>query len=367
MSESFENADCSFTFDTSLSAEFDLTIYAGIIYELAVVTPQRRKIKNEEFITDVEVLDNDNDNDNDMEEDDVDMNQTHLTNEFNQIFTYFDQDVEELNDASDEELNEFHSEFKEFSDEEIDDQQSNEASDKENDYENISDNFQCSIEGAISKIDYVFKAKQASTKQRSNAIISNDKRLSNKYRPDEIISNDYQSNNDLYNKLTKELGVGNVKEKVLMYNKMLEEMKENLESEKKIFRKNIEENVSRENSLINCYSNMDDVDNEIASISDFEMLSKYVKKLSSIESYAHIISRLNRLVNAISQLDKTRLNGMNLKSLKNFLYFIKIYSDECVTMSSAIRKDIAIDLEKNLLTNEDLLYCLDVVAKEVNH
>lgn len=368
MSESFENADCSFTFDTSLSAEFDLTIYAGIIYELAVVTPQRKKIKNEEFIPDLEILDSDHD---DIEQDDVDMNQTHLTNEFNQIFSYFDEDVEELNDGSDEEINQFHSDFKEFSDKKIDNQidvEIYEPSDIENDYENSSDNFQCKIEGAICKIDNVFKAKQELLpiyKERSNKIISNDDRLNNKHSPDEIISNDDQSSNDLYNKLTNELGVvGNVKEKVLMYNKMLEEIEENLELEKKKFRKKIEENVTKENSLIDCYSNMDDVDNTIAS--DFELLSKYVNKLSSIESYALIINRLNRLVNAISQLDKTRLNGMNLKSLKNFLYFIKIYSYECVNISSSIRKDIAKDLEKKLLTNEDLLYCLDIVAKEVN-
>lgn len=347
MGESFENADCSFTFDTSLSAEFDLTMYAGIIYELAVLPPTHKKIQNEELISDFHMLDKDN-NDN-IDHDEVDMNQTHLTDEFNQIFSYFDEDVEELSDSSDEEMGQFYSDFKDFSADEVGD-----ISDKEfdeHDLRNFSSDFQYKD---FVKTDSVLKTNEnvlSLTEQRCNQVFSD---------------NDH-SNNDWYNNLTEELGVGNVREKVLMYNKMLEKMNENLESDKKFFRKKVEENVSKENNLIECYNSQDDDDdNIIATISDFDSLSKYVKKLSSIESYAQIISRLNRLVNAISQLDKNRLNGMNLKALKNFLYFIKIYSDECVNMSSSIRKDIAIDLERKLLTNEDLLYCLDVVANEVN-
>lgn len=338
MSESFENADCSFTFDTSLSAEFDLTIYAGIIYELAVVTPQRTKIKKEEFIPDLDSLDSEHES---IEQDHVDMNQTHLTEEFNQIFSYFDEDIEEMNVGSDEELNQYYCDFKELSDEKID-----ERSNTEN-YKT-----QCKTERTLCKTDSVFKAKDdflAVSDQRSN----------------EIMSDDGQSNNGIYHKLSTELGVGNVKEKVQMYNEMLEKINENLESEKKFFREKLEDNVIKESNLKDPQK-FDDVDKTIATISDFNMLSKYVKKLSSIESYSQIISRLNRLVNAISQLDKDRLNGMNLKSLKNFLFFIKIYSDECVYMSSAIRKDLDLDLEKNVLSPEDLLYCLDVVAKEVN-
>ncbi len=356
MSESLENAaDCSFTFDTSLSAEFDLTMYAGIIYELAVLPPKQRKCHNEELFPDLNAADKDNDSikhDDDGDGEDVDMNQTHLTDEFNQIFSYFDEDVEELTDNSDDELNQFYSDLNEFSDDrqnEIDD-----FSDKEYDghkkIKDISnDDFQSDIDN---QTDTVRKAME-------NFIAVSDE------KPYEIVSADYYSNNESFNNLSRELGVGNVREKVLMYNKMLDEINENLLSEKKVFRKKIEENIAQDNKLIE-YHNAHGNDNYIIeTLNDFDLLSKYVKKLSSIESYAQILSRLNRLVNAISQLDKTRLDGMNLKSLKNFLYFIKIYSDECVNMSSAIRKDIAIDLEKNLLSHEDLLYCLDVVANEV--
>lgn len=340
MSESLENADCSFTFDTSLSAEFDLTMYAGIIYELSVLPPKQKKLQNEELLLDLNILDKDNE----IAElhQDVDMNQTHLTDELNQIFSYFDKDVEEISDYSDEEFNQLYSDVKEFSDKEFD----------EHDIENVSDSVQ--LNDLINKTDTVFKSKE-------NFLAVCEQSC------EEIISNDNDSNSDLYKKLTKELGVGNVREKVLMYNEMLEKMNKNLESEKNFFRKNVEEMVSKEKKLIVCCNSQEQGDASIfAPISDFDLLSKYVKKLSTIESNAHIISRLNRLVTAISQLDKNRLNGMNLKSLKNFLYFIKIYSDECVKMSSDVRKDIAVDLEKNLLTHEDLLYCMDVVANEVN-
>lgn len=355
MSESFENADCSFTFDTSLSAEFDLTMYAGIIYELAVLPPKQTKTQNDEFFTEFNFLDKDNVQ---IEHnDDDDMNQTHLTDEFNQIFSYFDEDIEELTDNSDDELNQFYCDFQEFSDdEEVDDGKLYDISDKafgepQNDRENISSNFQSEV--IVHKTDHVFKAKE-------NFLVASEQKCN------ESISADNDSNNDLFYNLTKELGAGNVREKVIMYNEMLEKINVDLESAKSFFRKKIEENVSKENNLIERFNSQGDVCNTIATISDFDLLSKYVKKLSSIESYAQILSRLNRLINALSQLDRDRLNGMNLKSLKNFLYFIKIYSNECVILSSTIRKDIAIDLEKNVLTHDDLLYCLDVVANEVN-
>lgn len=339
MSESFENADCSFTFDTSLLDQSDLDEYANIIYELAVVTPSRKKEKNEDFVPDSDILDNNLDN---IERDDVDMNQTHLTEEFTEIFSYFDQDVEELKDGSDEELNPIGSDFKEFNDERI-----NEKSD----IENIPNNFQRRVEGTVCKTDTAIDGNFLGARRQASS---------------ENVSN--RCNNIANDKLIDEIRVGSVKEKVLMYNNMLQQMNEKLESEKKFFRKKIEENAIKENSSTDvCDSQQfDDVDKTIVTIGDFDLLSKYVKKLSSIESYSQIISRLNRLVGAISQLDKNRLNGMNAKSLKNFLHFIKIYSSECVNMSTAIRKDIAIDLEKNVLTPEDLLYCLDVVAKEVN-
>lgn len=353
MSDSFENADCSFTFDTSLSAEFDLTMYAGIIYELAVLPPKQTKIQNDEFFTEFNILDKDNVQ---IEHEEVDMNQTHLTDEFNQIFSYFDEDIEELTDNSDDELNQFYSDFQEFSDdEEVDDKNLYDISDKafgeqQNDPENMPSNFQSEV--IVHRTDTVFKAKE-------NFLVASEQRCN------ESISADNDSNNDLFYNLTKELGAGNVRAKVIMYNEMLEKIKVDLESAKSFFRKKIEENVSKENNLIERFNSQGDVCNTIATISDFELLSKYVKKLSSIESYAQIISRLNRLINALSQLDIDRLNGMNLKSLKNFLYFIKIYSNECVISSSTIRKNIAIDLEKNVLTHEDLLYCLDVVANKV--
>lgn len=356
MSESFENADCSFTFDTSLSAEFDLTIYAGIIYELAVLPPKQTKIQTDEFFTDFNI--SANDADNIERDDDVDMNQTHLTEEFNQIFSYFDEDIEQLTDNSDDELNQFYSNFNEFSDGEVDDQfdrkfddVNDEEIDEQNCSENVSENFQ--FEDVIHKdADTIFKAKE-------NYLTPAEQRCNESH-----VSYGGHSNKDLFNDLTKELGVGNVREKVLMYNEMLEKINANLASEKSFFRRKVEENVSKENDLMERFDASDDVYD--TTIGEFDLLSKYVKKLSSIESYAQILSRLNRLVNALSQLDKNRLNGMNAKSLKNFLYFIKIYSNECVNMSSAIRRDIAIDLEKNLLTHEDLLYCLDVVANEVN-
>lgn len=342
MSESFDSqTDCSFTFDTSLSAEFDLTIYAGIIYELAVLPSKQKKIYNEELFPDLNIVSKDNDS---AEHEDVDMNQTHLTDEFNQIFSYFDQDVEELTDNSDDELNKIVSDFDEFSDEEI-----GVVSDDEFDgheiIENISDHFR-------------FENNEENETDSIDSVVA--------LQEDFLTKFEEKSNKDrMFDDLSREIGVGNVREKVLRYNKMLAKINEDLESEKRFFRKKLEENVSKDNNSIERYTEHAN-DDLIETISDFELLSKYVKKLSSIESYAQILSRLNRLVNAISQLDKDRLNGMNLKSLKNFMYFIKIYSVECVNMSTAIRKDIAVDLEKNLLTHEDLLYCLDVVANEVN-
>lgn len=332
MSDSFENADYSFTFDTSLSAEFDLTTYAGIIYELAVVPPKHKKLRNEDVLLDCSISKKDNDNTG-VEDDDF--NQTYLTDDFNQIFSYFDDDVEQVTDNSDDELKQYCVDSNKLSDREVDCLKHRKF-DIKNEAENISNNIRFELK--------------------------NEENLVSGQRCNEIISNGDCPINQLCDNLEKELGIGNVREKVLMYNEMLDKMKQNLECEKNFFRQNIEEHVYRDNKLIDWGG----VDKTIASNSDFDFLSEYVKKLSSIESYAQIISRLNRLVNAISQLDKNRLNGMNLKSLKNFLYFIKIYSDECVNMSSSVRKDIAIDLEKNVLSHEDLLYCLDVVANEVN-
>lgn len=332
MSESLENADCSFTFDTSLSAEFDLTMYAGIIYELAVVPPQQKKLKNRHDFLDLETM-SDGSDICEMDEENVEMNesrltddfnQTHLTEELNQIFSYFDETDDELaTNNSEEEFDEFCANFSEIGSEDSSVKQFDGRENKfETDIDNITDTLLMANEN-------VFVRSEENT-------------------DDELLSDD-----EFYENLSKELGVGNVREKVLLYNEMLEKINADLEAERNFFRKNVEKKVNGNGSLTK------------SSDGDFVLLSRYVGKLLSIESYAQILSRLNRLVNALSQLDKNRLASMNAKSLKNFLSFIKIYSHECVNMSAAIRKEIIVDLEKKLLTNEDLLYCLDVVANEV--
>lgn len=324
MSESFDsnknNADGSFTFDTSLSAEFDLKMYAGIINELAVVAPKpAKKFLEQKFFHDSDHSDEDSATTDENQEDDL--NQTHLTDEFSLMFSYFDRSIEQLNDCSDDELSKFSSE----ADVEGDNEWS-EGDTLENDF-----HFHKGI-----KEDFLDDSDNESiVDDRSNQI-------------------------DLHDSLTQELGPGNVSDKIRQYNRMLTKINEDISSEKLFFRKLVEENVSKETVSIERYIYPDN-----HYVSDFNVLTKYVKKLSSIESCSQIVGQLNHEVAVMSQLDEDRLDEFNSKSLKNFLHYVRVYSEECFSTSSAIRKDIAVDLDLNLVTYDDLMYCLDVVANEV--
>lgn len=370
MNQLVEHEDSSFVFDTCLLTENDLAIYADLISELARVTRKKKKLTNHNIVLDaVPGIDR-----NDAEQSASDINDTHLTEEFSEFFCYLDKNVMESNDfsreqcASDmkethltEELSQIFSYFDE--DVMLPNDENNDSEDK---FESSSD-FRCKIKGVIYKRHKILHILEEN--EFEALVCKPNEKFSDQFNRTESVSDrNAKWGSNLHSKLYDELGVGNVKEKVLMYNKMIEEVNKKIEIGKNVLPKhleNIREGIDIISDAKEC-DECDDFDETITSRHDLDILQKYLEKLSAIETYAHIIHRLKRLVLAFNRLDDERLHGMNPERLNNFFNFVKLCADECHNRSSAYRMDIDKDLEKNLLTPDNLVYCVAVVSNEVN-
>lgn len=83
------------------------------------------------------------------------------------------------------------------------------------------------------------------------------------------------------------------------------------------------------------------------------------EKLKVIQTYVqtqNLLERIQRLVTAISSLDEKRLKSMNLKLLKKFLTFIRDCSYNCTEVCNAISQHVLTDSEKNDMSPDELLF-----------
>lgn len=86
---------------------------------------------------------------------------------------------------------------------------------------------------------------------------------------------------------------------------------------------------------------------------------QYVNKLDAVQVYVqtqYMLERIQSLIKAISKLDDTRLDKMDLKKLKKFLLFIRDCSYNCQQVCTDISKNYLTDFEKNVMSAEELLY-----------
>lgn len=83
------------------------------------------------------------------------------------------------------------------------------------------------------------------------------------------------------------------------------------------------------------------------------------EKLKVIQTYVqtqNLLERIQRLVTAISSLDEKRLKSMNLKLLKKFLTFIRDCSYNCTEVCNAISQHVLTNSEKNDMSPDELLF-----------
>lgn len=83
------------------------------------------------------------------------------------------------------------------------------------------------------------------------------------------------------------------------------------------------------------------------------------EKLKAVQTYVQtqfLLGRIQRLVTAISQLDEHRLSTMNLNLLKKFLTFIRDCSYNCTAVCKSISQNVLTDFEKSVMSPEELLY-----------
>lgn len=83
------------------------------------------------------------------------------------------------------------------------------------------------------------------------------------------------------------------------------------------------------------------------------------EKLMAVQTYVqtqYLLERIQRLVTAISNLDEKRLSSMNLRLLKKFLTFIRDCSYNCTEVCNTIGQHVLSDFEKNVMSAEELLY-----------
>lgn len=98
------------------------------------------------------------------------------------------------------------------------------------------------------------------------------------------------------------------------------------------------------------------------------MLSKFVDKLSAIETFVQtqqFLQRIRYLVKAITKLDETRMTTMNLERLRNFLIFIRDCSNDCQNVCADISEYILSDLENCAMTQKELYYYLTAISLKV--
>lgn len=87
--------------------------------------------------------------------------------------------------------------------------------------------------------------------------------------------------------------------------------------------------------------------------------NKYNEKLYAVQTYVqtqYLLERIQKLLKAISNLEEQQLSKMNLKSLKKFLIFIRDCSYKCQEVCNNISEHFLTDFEKNVMSAEELLY-----------
>lgn len=84
-----------------------------------------------------------------------------------------------------------------------------------------------------------------------------------------------------------------------------------------------------------------------------------IDKLEAVETYVqtkYLLERIQLLIKAISNMDESQMDKLNLKKLKKFLLFIRDCSYNCQQVCFDISEHFLTDFEKNVMSAEELLF-----------